>query len=198
MPSGGFRESLKRRARGVKGWFGPEDQAPNPRTSPAQSQPQPPSEVLSQHTLTLQSPLPPSAQTQRPTILPQPVPNAGGSSSAANPIAADAESRLTQAAKKAGADAWTGLRATLRLVEKSSDVFPPLKSAVAGFLGVVDIFEVSDLDRCVRPCYLDTSEYRRPHKIGRIMRRLLGILRPWSPSSGRTQRSVRPVRCRRR
>ena len=56
-----------------------------------------------------------------------------------------AEAKLTpvQVAKKVGEEAWIGLKATLKLLERSSDAFPPLKSAVAGFLGVVDIFEVS-------------------------------------------------------
>lgn len=58
------------------------------------------------------------------------------------------EASLTVAAKKAGADAWSGLRVALQLLEKSSDVFPPVKSAVAGFLGAVDIFEVRDLVPC--------------------------------------------------
>ena len=62
------------------------------------------------------------------------------------------ELSLAQMAKKAGADAWKGLKVALQLVEKSSDVFPPLKSAVAGFLGVVDIFEASDVSHVVQPC----------------------------------------------
>lgn len=53
------------------------------------------------------------------------------------------------ATKQAGADAWLMLKDALRLLEMSSDVFPPLKSAVAGFLGVVDIFEESYLISCV-------------------------------------------------
>ena len=39
---------------------------------------------------------------------------------------------------------FQGLKTTLRLVERASDVFPPLKSAVAGLLGVIDIVEVRD------------------------------------------------------
>ena len=50
-----------------------------------------------------------------------------------------------QVAGKVGEEAWIGLKATLKLLERSSDAFPPLKSAVAGFLGVVDIFEASNL-----------------------------------------------------
>jgi hypothetical protein len=40
---------------------------------------------------------------------------------------------------------FQGLKTTLRLIERTSDVFPPLKSAVAGLLGVIDIVEVCDL-----------------------------------------------------
>jgi len=39
---------------------------------------------------------------------------------------------------------FQGLKTTLRLVERASDVFPPLKSTVAGLLGVIDIVEVRD------------------------------------------------------
>lgn len=39
---------------------------------------------------------------------------------------------------------FQGLKTTLRLVERASDVFPPLKSSVAGLLGVIDIVEVRD------------------------------------------------------
>ena len=63
----------------------------------------------------------------------------------------DEESNQVSAAKRAGAEAWSGLKGTLRLLERSSDAFPPLKSAVAGFLGVVDIFEVSNLTSYVLP-----------------------------------------------
>jgi hypothetical protein len=39
---------------------------------------------------------------------------------------------------------FQGLKTTLRLVERATDVFPPLKSTVAGLLGVIDIVEVCD------------------------------------------------------
>lgn len=50
---------------------------------------------------------------------------------------------MTHTAKNAGAAAWSALKAALRLAE-NSNVFPPLKAAIAEFLGVVDIFEVSE------------------------------------------------------
>ena len=157
-PSEGFRESLKRRARGVKKWLGPDDQAPVRRTSSPQPQlrhgaPTP------RFITTRETPQQPSAQTQGSTLLPYQVTSAGRSASTANLEAADgahsvnAESRLTQAAKNAGADAWTGLKVALQLLERSSDAFPPLKSAVAGFLGVVDVFEASSLPSCITASY---------------------------------------------
>ena len=39
---------------------------------------------------------------------------------------------------------FQGVKTTLRLVERTADVFPPLKSTVAGLLGVIDIVEVRD------------------------------------------------------
>ena len=154
--SGGFRQSVKRR---VKKWLGPENQAPVPRMP----SPQPPPERLPgalppQTTPTHEPPSKSLAQTQHSAILARPVPSAGSSTSTVNRIPADdvqpadPESALVQAARKAGADAWTGLKVALGLVKESSDVFPPLKSAVAGFLGVVDIFEVSNLISLLHSC----------------------------------------------
>jgi hypothetical protein len=42
---------------------------------------------------------------------------------------------------------FQGLKTTLRLVERVSDVFPPLKSAAAGLLGVIDIVGVRESER---------------------------------------------------
>jgi hypothetical protein len=39
---------------------------------------------------------------------------------------------------------FEGVKTALRLVERAADVFPPLKSTVAGLLGVIDIVEVCD------------------------------------------------------
>ena len=57
---------------------------------------------------------------------------------------------MTQAAKIVGAGAWSGLKAALK---ESADVFPPIRSAVGGFLGVIDIFEVSDLSLHFLTCH---------------------------------------------
>ena len=44
---------------------------------------------------------------------------------------------------------YQGLKTTLRLIERATDVFPPLKSTVAGLLGVIDIVEVRDFQLSV-------------------------------------------------
>ena len=51
---------------------------------------------------------------------------------------------------------FQGVKTTLRLVERATDVFPPLKSTVAGLLGVIDILEVRDLQLC---CDRDGVDY---------------------------------------
>ena len=43
---------------------------------------------------------------------------------------------------------FQGVKTTLQLIERATDVFPPLKSAVAGILGVIDIVEVCDFQLC--------------------------------------------------
>ena len=43
---------------------------------------------------------------------------------------------------KATSVARNGLETALRLLEKSADAFPPLKSAVGGLLACLDLFEV--------------------------------------------------------
>lgn len=52
-------------------------------------------------------------------------------------------SSLARATKRAGTDAWSGFKTALQLLNQSSDVFPPLKSAITGFQGAVDVFEAS-------------------------------------------------------
>jgi hypothetical protein len=44
---------------------------------------------------------------------------------------------------------FQGVKTTLRLIERATDVFPPLKSTVAGLLGVIDIMEVRDFQLSV-------------------------------------------------
>ena len=205
MPPGspsseGFRESLKRRARGVKKWLGPDDQAPVPRTSSPQPQLRhgtPPPRFIT----TRETPQQSSAQTQGSTLLPYQVTSAGRSASTANLEAADGDqpanvgSRLTQAAKNAGADTWTGLKVALQLLERSSDAFPPLKSAVAGFLDVVEVFEASNLVSCVITWYLFCSGSRQPPRTEATTQGSPRIFKPWSRTLQNTRESRRRLGC---
>jgi len=44
--------------------------------------------------------------------------------------------------KKAWGVTWSGLETALRLLEKSADAFPPLKSAVGGLVACLDLTQV--------------------------------------------------------
>ena len=44
---------------------------------------------------------------------------------------------------------FEGVKTTLRLVERATDVFPPIKSTVGGLLGVIDLVEVCDFQLSV-------------------------------------------------
>lgn len=79
------------------------------------------------------------------------VPDAGPSTPTTSLVAADGTQssnlvvKPAHAAKTAMANPWAGLKDTLQLLARSQDAFSPLKSAVAGFLSVVDVFEVRHL-----------------------------------------------------
>jgi hypothetical protein len=62
-----------------------------------------------------------------------------------NPAGDEAPGRMAELAS-AG---FQGVKTTLQLIERTTDVFPPLKSTVAGLLGVVDIVEVCDFQLSV-------------------------------------------------
>jgi hypothetical protein len=68
---------------------------------------------------------------------------------------------------------FQGLKTTLRLVERATDVFPPLKSTVAGLLGVIDIVEVRDFQRSVVIVMMLTISRQRlrTNKIARVWSR---------------------------
>lgn len=138
------RSFFKRAAHGAKKLLKPGDQTTGSRAPSPSPQMQP-----GDPGLLLQLP----GQSQQPAASPQLVPDHGQPAPVLAPLPlattsnqpVSVDSSLTVAAKKAGADAWSGLRVALQLLKESSDVFPPVKSAVAGFLGVVDIFEASNL-----------------------------------------------------
>jgi hypothetical protein len=50
---------------------------------------------------------------------------------------------IIQTAKDVGSVAWVGLGTALGVLKESSDVFPPLNSAVSGLLECLDILQVS-------------------------------------------------------
>lgn len=160
-PSGRSSKFLKRCARGVKEVFAPRGKAPDAYASSSQPQPQPlpsgsPSQLAPIHELLPQPP----AQPKESTLSSQLVTSAGESAPTTNLVAvnevqlANAEPTPALAANKIGAVAWSRLRAALGLVVKSANVFPPLKAAMADFLGVLDIFEVSHY-LCICACHLN-------------------------------------------
>jgi hypothetical protein len=55
--------------------------------------------------------------------------------------------------KKAWGVTWSGLETALRLLEKSADAFPPLKSAVGGLVACLDLAQVGHGYR-FNPLYL--------------------------------------------
>lgn len=98
--------------------------------------------------------------------------------------------RPVQPGKKVGADAWSGLKVTLQLLEES-DLFLPLKPAIAGLLEVLKIFKVIKFILCVVPWRLSCSEYRKPPRAEKTMQ----SLEIWLMSSGNTQGSTCLLRC---
>ena len=148
MPPGSSPSRVHRFFKHVKKVFKPGDQPPTSRTASPPPLVQP--TTRSRELVPVPS-LEPPGQSQQPGVLSQPEQIVTEQAPAPPPsgtvgdLSANAESTLALAAKKAGAEAWSGLKVALRLLEKGSDVFPPLKSAVGGFLGVVDIFEVCHL-----------------------------------------------------
>jgi hypothetical protein len=74
---------------------------------------------------------------------------------------------------------FQGAKATLQLVEKVADAFPPLKTTVSGLLGVIDIVEVRDFQLSVVIVMVLTvpRQSLRTNKIAKNWRR------SWKPSS---------------
>lgn len=116
----------------------------------------------------------PPTRSQQTVVLPEPVPSPGQLAPSTSRWANDSnqsvntEPSFTLITKKAGADAWTGLKIALQLL--SSDVLPPVKSAVNGFLGVLDVFEASNLILCIsarRSFFLSTESRPEPEGLRR-------------------------------
>jgi hypothetical protein len=56
----------------------------------------------------------------------------------------DLPTEVREEERKPSSPWYTGIKATLAFVEKSSDVFPPLKSAVAAVNGILGVYDVRD------------------------------------------------------
>lgn len=78
--------------------------------------------------------------------------------------------------KEAGSLAWSGLEMALRVLEKTSDGFPPLKAAVSGFLACLDIVQVGH----VLAFEQTRVTIKRP---SRMSQRTVRIIRNWQPNS---------------
>ena len=204
MPSSKrVRRFLRRVGDGVKDIFKPSDQAtpsqtpsPPPRVPPTYL----PHPLAPSHGSSSAIPPLPLAQSQS-AFLSLPALSLGQWTPSALSVVdygnqpTNAESSLAPAAKKAGADAWIGLKAALRLLERSADALPPLKSAVGGFLGVVDIFEASHLTPCTSPRCLLCYKCRALPKTRKTTQSSEKTFKIWSTNSGNTRASKRPPTC---
>jgi len=69
--------------------------------------------------------------------------NVTSGQSSQNAIAATPDTSTQGKYKNGLGVAWHGLETALRVLEKSADAFPPLKSAVGGLVACLDVVEVS-------------------------------------------------------
>ena len=69
--------------------------------------------------------------------------NDAANQAADRPQSEECSTSLRPALVKAGSVAWKGLETALRLLEKSADAFPPLKSAVGGLVACLDLTQVN-------------------------------------------------------
>jgi hypothetical protein len=91
----------------------------------------------------------PTNTSHKPTIQPLPSadltspPRATVPTSSSLPLAT---TTAIQSINKPRSSAWAGLGNALGALKECSDVFPPLKSAVSGLLGCLDVLQVSTWD----------------------------------------------------
>ena len=78
---------------------------------------------------------------------------------------------------------FQGVKTTLRLVERATDTFPPLKSTVAGLLGVIDIMEVRDFQLIIVIVMVLTVPPRQPLRTNTIAKIWSGSWEPLSQLS---------------
>lgn len=89
---------------------------------------------------------PPTVQASRSPSIHEPTSVQDRSSALVSPSDAERSGKST---------AWSGLKTLLVLLDKSADAFGPLKSAVGGILGCIDIYEVRIwVIMTVEPCLI--------------------------------------------
>jgi hypothetical protein len=161
-----FRKSFKDTARRVKGVFEPPSPQPSSSTSNLPSH-TPSAQILHNASPSVnppfRTPLPTvSAISQdgpntlhTPPARPLSATNITSPSRANVPPSANPPSPPTTVAsalgnvKDTGSVAWVGLGSALRVLKESSDVFPPLKSAVSGLLACLDVLQVNTWDSII-------------------------------------------------
>ena len=145
-PPGQIRSFFKRVTNGTKKVLNRGDRAPISRTHSPLPQ-TPPGDSPPQHVSSSEPILAPPSQTpsrsRQPTTSPKPA-IVTSLLAAESDQTAKAESSLALTAKKAGANAWTGLKPALQALKECSVAFPPLQAAVGGLLVLADVVEVSD------------------------------------------------------
>jgi hypothetical protein len=158
-----FRKSCKDVGRCIKGVFKPR---PLPQSSGANltstqtlhitTQVAPPSIDPSPHTVPLPTvsaaPQDDSNTSHMPSEQPVPVTNITSHSRANVPPSSKplpSPTSTFETAKDIGSVAWAGLGTALRVLKESSDAFPPLKSAVSGFLACLDVLQVCAWDSII-------------------------------------------------
>ena len=94
--------------------------------------------------------------------------NVTSGQSSQNAIAATADTSTHGKYKNGLGVAWRGLETALRVLEKSADAFPPLKSAVGGLVACLDVVQVSH-SRFFR-LLCPELYHRQPQAIGKTIK----------------------------
>jgi len=98
----------------------------------------------------------PSSQQSEDAILPTSDPSSKQSAS-------DTDRNTSDKLKKAWGVTLNGVKTALRLLERSADAFPPLKSAVGGLVACLDLAQVSYSCKINTRCLIYfTGSWREP------------------------------------
>jgi hypothetical protein len=147
----GFRKFYKDAGRRIQGLFKPPSPQPSSSANPPSHTPSTQSLPIATHVAPPLDPSPATSEdatntTYTPSIYPPPTTDITFLSRVNIPSSANPPPPTTsafQAAKEIGSVTWAGLETALRVLKESSDVFPPLKSAVSGLLVCLDVFQVN-------------------------------------------------------